>query len=105
MKKEKLKKMFANLCCSECHADFEEESFLPVRTENELFVVQVVCPKCGKSFGMAMLGCKPDMKEQKPLEIVPSPVPISQNEVLDAHNFIKNLDEKWMDHVPKDFTN
>lgn len=105
MENKKLKDLFANLCCSSCRSDFEENSFKILRNESPVCVCQVVCQNCGKSFGLALLGYDPIVKKKTPLDIVPGPPTITSNDVIDAHNFIKNLDEKWMQHIPKDFIN
>ena len=103
MENKKLKDMFTNLCCSNCHSDFDEDSFRILRKENPICVCQVVCQHCGKSFGLALLGYDISIKKTEPLDIIPAPLPITSNDVIDAHNFIKNLDEDWMKHIPKDF--
>lgn|SRR5574344_2438107 len=104
MEKSKIKKLFSNLCCSACKEDFEEESFEIIRQEHNLIVVRIVCGNCGKSFGVALLGLNElSLKNSSPFEIVETPHPISSNEVLDAHNFIKNLDEDWTKYIPQKY--
>ncbi len=110
MDKTKLKKLFSDLCCSVCKSDFDEDSIKILRQEDCLYVVQVVCKECGKSFGLAFLGLesitlKPgDMDDEYlPLEIKDGPDPISTDDVLNAHDFIKSLDKDWQKHIPEDF--
>ena len=103
MDKKKIKKMFENMHCSECGEDFSENSFDIVREEGDFLVIKVSCKKCFKKFGMAFLGCIPDVKETLPLDISYSPKQITTDEVIDAHNFIKKLDASWQKHLPKDF--
>ena len=67
-------------------------------------VTHLVCQNCGKSFGVAFVGISNvEVKEEniQPLEIQEGPKPISYDDVIDAHRFIKNLDEHWQDHLPK----
>ena len=49
---------------------------------------------------MAFLGLSGlDIKE--PLEVQQGPEPINYDDVIDAHGFIKNLDEHWQNYLPK----
>lgn len=102
--KKKLKALFSNLCCSQCKSDFDENSFIIKREEPGLTVAHLVCRHCGKNFGMAFLGFSGiEVKdgEALALEVQEGPEPISYDDVIDAHRFIKNLDEHWADHLPK----
>lgn len=101
-----VKRLFDNLCCSRCKTDFDENSITVLRQENELCVVQLQCQSCKKSFGVAILGLKEEEFEDSvckradyPLEIQEGAAPISYDDVLDAHNFIKNLDDDWVKHI------
>ena len=42
-----------------------------------------------------------DVKDYEPLEVQEGPEPISYDDVIDAHRFIKNLDADWQKHIPK----
>lgn len=102
--KKKIKTLFKNLCCSVCKSDFDEDSIQIKREEEGLSVVNLVCPKCGKNFGMAFLGfsnIEVKNEEDLALEVQEGPEPISYDDVIDAHRFIKNLDEHWAEHLPK----
>lgn len=101
---KKLKALFSNLCCSHCKADFDENSFIIKREEPGLTVTHLVCRHCGKNFGVAFLGfSKIEVKNSADLalEVQEGPEPISYDDVIDAHRFIKNLDEHWADYLPK----
>ena len=107
--KKKIVKMFDDLCCSDCHCEFAEDSIEIVRQEDNLYVVRIVCANCGKSFGLAMLGMNPvDFKNDSfekfsdddlTLKIDDECEPISYDDVLDAHEYIKNLDENWYNFI------
>lgn len=100
--KKKLETLFANLCCSQCRNNFDEESIIIKREEEGLTVVSLVCKHCGKNFGVALLGFGDiEVKNVEPLEVQEGPSPISYDDVIDAHRFIKNLDETWQKHLPK----
>ena len=101
---KKLKVLFSNLCCSQCKCGFDEHSIEIKRQEKGLMVTHLVCQNCGKSFGVAFVGLSNvEVKDEnvEPLEIQEGPKPISYDDVIDAHRFIKNLDEHWQDHLPK----
>lgn len=104
MEKEKLKKLFSNMCCSVCKSDFDENSFIIKRQEKHLFVLQVVCSNCGKSFGLAFLGTgSPDVKEvDTSFEFQDCPLPITYDDVLDAHHFIDRLEKDWSKYIPEE---
>ena len=94
----KLRNLFDNLCCSQCKHGFDEDSIVVKRDEKGLLVTQLQCKHCGKSFGIAFLGLTPgNIKE--PLEVQQGPEPIDFDDVIDAHRFIKNLDEHWQDYL------
>ncbi len=107
MEKENIKKLLSGLCCSYCKHDFDENSIIIRREEQNLMVLQIVCPACGKNFGIAFLGAgdgfiKPD---ETNLEIKDCPLPISYDDVLDAHKFIDKLEKDWTKYIPNDLKN
>lgn len=101
MMKEKLKVLFSNLCCSQCKNGFDDDSIEIKRQEYGLLVVHLACRHCGKSFGAAFIGLSNLDVKSEPLEVQDGPEPISYDDVLDAHKFIRDLDEHWQDHLPK----
>ncbi len=52
---KKYKELFSNLCCSYCRNDIERDAFTVVRKDKGASVVRMVCPKCGKDFGLGIL--------------------------------------------------
>lgn len=107
MDKSKIVKLFSNLCCSSCKSDFDENSISIKRQEKDLLVLKIKCSKCGKSFGMALLGYDTaDIKEdEQPLEIQPCPLPITSDDVIDAHKFIDKLEKDWSKYIPDNLKN
>ncbi len=108
MNKLDFKKLFSNLCCSNCGHDFDEDSIYVLREEERLFVLQVICQNCQKSFGIAILGMdsikiKDKDNNKIPLEIKNLPEPISTDDVLDAHKFIRKLDKDWQKYIPDEY--
>ena len=101
----KLNVMFKNLCCSRCKSDFGEESIEVLRQEEAMLVIRLNCIHCGKTFGVAFLGVEDlsvkDFEEEKTeLRMLEDLPPISKDDVLNEHKFIKNLDEHWTKYLP-----
>ncbi len=109
MEKSKLKKLFSGLCCSVCKHDFDESAIYIKREEKNLLVLQIICPECGKSFGLALLGTGAfsvkDDTEDDALVIQNCPAPISYDDVLDAHNFFDKLEKDWTKYIPEELRN
>lgn len=101
--KKNLGKLFKNLCCSVCKKGFDENSLSVKRDEAGLLVVNLQCRNCGKNYGIAFLGFSDiDVKDPEPFEVIEGPDPISYDDVIDAHRFIKNLDENWIKYLHKE---
>lgn len=93
MKKD-YKKLFSNLCCSACKNGFDENSIEIIREENHLLTVHLRCKHCGKDFGTALIRLE-RTKHQEPLVAVDGPDAINTDDVIDAHEFIKELGGDW----------
>lgn len=103
--KKKLSVLFKNLCCSICKHGFDEDSIVIKRDEQGLLVTNLQCRHCGKNYGIAFLGFSElEVKEgnEQPLEVTEGPEPISYDDVIEAHRFIKNLDENWKNYIKKE---
>jgi hypothetical protein len=110
MMKRKIATLFSDLCCSACKADFDEKSVDIIREEKtpeeEMIVFRLACQNCGKSFGVAFLGIsdfelKNYSDDDLTLKVQIDAPPISTDEVLDAHKFIKKLDKNWQKFIEK----
>lgn len=101
--KEKLRILFSNLCCSQCKNGFDEESIEIKREESGLLVAHLTCKHCGKSFGAAFIGLTNLEIKSQALEVQEGPEPINYDDVIDAHRFIRDLDEHWQNHLPKKY--
>ena len=106
--KRKIATLFKELCCSQCKADFDEDSIVIMREEDEMIVIKVICQHCQKSFGVAFLGIsdftlKNDIAEHDDhtLKVQTGAAPINEDEVLDAHKFIKDFDKNWHKFLDK----
>jgi hypothetical protein len=106
---------FTHLNCQHCEATFQPDGIELVREEALYWVVRVNCNTCSKNSGIAIVGVEhePDVEVTK---VVPPGVvkpgargrytfnskaererlntmgPISKDEVLDVHCFLKNWD-------------
>ena len=109
--KKSIDKLFANLCCSACGADFTSDSIKVLREEDDFSVLQIVCSKCEKSFGIAFLGennlavkSKHRLRDEDiALELQDGPDAVNCDDVINAHRFIKNLGADWKKHLPKNY--
>ena len=89
------------MCCSVCRNDFGEDAATVLRNEGDLLVLRIKCTKCGKNFGIALLGAGLDnAKDDEPFVFQQRPEPVNYDDVIDAHNFIKQLDGGWMKYIP-----
>ena len=101
--KKGYEKLFANLCCSQCKSGFDGDSVTVKREEAGLTVFNLACQHCSKNFGAAFVGFSGlELKENPaPLEVQEGPEPINYDDVIEAHNFIQELDGDWQKHLPK----
>ena len=107
MDKKIINMLFSDMCCSECKADFTDDSVFVLRREKNLNVIQIVCQNCGKSFGIALLGSceekdnKSYSQSDLALQIQEGPDAICYDDVLDAHDFFSNLEDDWQKYIPE----
>ena len=102
----KIAVLFKDLCCSQCKSDFDENSFTIMREEDSMIVFKAVCNECSKSFGVAFLGISDfDLKnyddDELSLQVQEGSNPINEDDVLDAHKFIQELDTNWKKFISK----
>lgn len=90
--------LLKDLCCSRCKADFDEKSVKYIHEEKEYKIINLVCQKCGKEFGIAFLkitdNTSDDIKDIILRDNRDKP-PIDSNEVIDAHEYIKDFETNW----------
>ena len=97
---EKLNIIFSKLCCSRCKRDFNEDSITVLKREKGLLTVNLSCKNCGRDFGTTFIGVSNLNIKSEAVEIQEGPEPINYDDVIDAHRFIKELDESWQKHLP-----
>ena len=107
---------FRKLRCAFCQQSFTPEGLKLLREEQDYWVVRVTCQSCKQPSGVAVVGV--DFKPE-PISTRPTPwrvngifasrseeaafaemAPIGKDEVLDASDFIRNLGDDWMRHLP-----
>lgn len=88
---EDIKKLFSNLCCSKCRNDFDKDDFTIKEQKGDILICNLTCKKCFKDFGDIVFNFNRKAKGHLPMEIIDGPAPISSNDVIDAHEFIKRL--------------
>jgi len=102
--RRKIATLFKDLCCSRCKASFDENSVFIIREEDSMLVFKLICEECSKTFGVAFLGISDfELKkdndqvcdEDLVLKVQEGPAPIDVDDVLDAHKFIKDLEDGW----------
>ena len=88
---KKFKKLFSNFCCSYCRNDIDRSAFVIVRKDKGMNVVKMVCPNCGKDFGIGFLKIHEGVGQpHAPLEFVEGMQPVSTDEVLDIHKYLRS---------------
>ena len=93
-----VKNLFQNLCCSHCKNEFDKDAITVKHQDGSLMTIHLKCSKCGKDFGLAYLNM---VDGSEALTVQDGPEPITSDEVIDAHKFIKSLDKDWQNYLPK----
>jgi len=89
MDEREFKKLFGGLCCSQCRNDFDlGDIFINYQRKN-ISLCHLKCHKCGKDFGEIVLNFNPNSKQHLELEVIEGAPPISADDVINAHEFIK----------------
>ena len=81
-------------------ADFDH--FKVLRQEGNLFVINLICPRCRKDFGTCILSmCDSPKGDVLALELQDGPDLITVDEVIDANLLIKDLKSDWSKQIFK----
>lgn len=103
MQRSEIKELIKSLCCSECRNDFDENSINILNEAEGLIVFELKCSYCKKDFGISFLSYEENkIFDNETFEIIDFPNPITSNEVIEAHRFIKKLDKDWNKYIPDD---
>lgn len=82
--------LFSGLCCSRCKNEFTKNSIKILEQGCDILLCSLSCEKCGKDFGEIVFNFNRTASFHSPLEIVEGSPPITYDDVIDAHKFIKN---------------
>jgi hypothetical protein len=106
-----IQSFFSQMRCNFCSHSFEPDDIQLIRQEDGIFIVNVFCNHCGTQNGVAMVGVESPsgVPQFEDPELTPEEVsrlaefePITENDVLDAHHFLQNLDSDWMKFIPQE---
>lgn len=117
---------FRKLRCAHCSEAFTPEGVKLLREEKDYWVVRVHCTACNQPAGVAIVGVEYESaeapaamgdqvrevaghaqrlrgifssrREEEKFSALP---PISEDEVIDAHQFFNSLGNDWMNQLPK----
>jgi len=81
--------LFSGLCCSHCKNDFTKNSIKILEKEGDILICNLVCEKCGKDFGEVVFNFNRAAEKHTPLNILDGPPPVSFDDVIDAHRYIR----------------
>lgn len=113
---------FRKLRCAHCQESFTPEGVKLLREEKDYWVVRVHCTACAQPAGVAIVGVEYDAQQEAPAprrEAAPAPqrprgvftskreeekfagmAAITDDELLDAAAFIRELGSDWMRYLP-----
>lgn len=84
-----IKTLFSGLCCSHCKNEFTKNSIKILEKDGDIFLCNLTCEKCGKDFGNVVFNFNRKTEKHTPLEVLEGPPPISYDDVIEAHRFIR----------------
>lgn len=88
---KEIKTLFKNLCCSKCRNDFTSDSITVKEQESDILICNLKCQVCGMDFGDVVFNFNRKANTHSPMEIIDGPPPITSDDVIDAHRFIKKM--------------
>lgn len=99
---------FTQMRCNFCANSFAPDDVQLIRQDGGIFIVNVFCNQCNTQNGVAMVGVEvPDHVQFEDPELTPAELerladfqPISDDDVLEAHQFFNNLQADWMKFIP-----
>lgn len=110
-----IQNFFSRMRCNYCSHSFAPNDIELIRQEEGMYIVNVHCGHCDKQNGVAMVGLESSEETGQPIFNFPDPEltegevyrlsdydPITEDDVLDAHQFIQDLDESWIQLIPSE---
>lgn len=121
-----IQNFFTRMACQFCGIHFEPDDVQLVGEGHGFYIVSVQCHDCGQHNGTAAVGVETheqalEIDEQDVTEGIPLPRrrfkdpefteedfqrlaqfdPVTENDVLAAHEFIQQLDDGWLKFIPE----
>jgi len=107
-----IQEYFQQKSCRNCESHFAAEGIQLLRQEPGVLVVRITCQACGHPLGVAIVGTNPNSQSRTKSELpldwtkrdadrLAAKLPISFDDVLNAHHFINGLGPDWHKHLPK----
>ena len=106
-----IQNFFTRMRCNFCSHSFSPEDIQLIRQDEGIYIVNVYCNHCRTQNGVAMVGVEvpgheshfpdPELTEEELVRLAAFQ-PITEDDVLEAHEFFSNLDENWMHFIPQE---
>ncbi|WP_303674120.1 hypothetical protein [Vampirovibrio chlorellavorus] len=106
-----IQSFFSRMRCNFCSHSFTPEDIQLLRQEEGIYIVNVYCTHCETQNGVAMVGVEtpqhehsfpdPELTDEELMRLAEFD-PITEDDVLSAHQFIHNLDGNWQRFIPQE---
>ncbi len=106
-----IQSFFSRMRCNFCSHSFTPEDIQLLRQEEGIYIVNVYCTHCETQNGVAMVGVEvperdhafpdPELTDEE-LNRLAEFDPITEDDVLSAHQFFRNLDGDWQRFIPQE---
>lgn len=107
-----IQNFFTRMRCNFCSHSFTPDDIQLLRQEEGIYIVNVYCNQCNTQNGVAMVGVEvpqgsghsfpdPELTEEEVVRLAEFE-PITEDDVLTAHEFIHGLDGNWQQFIPQE---
>lgn len=106
-----IQEYFQQKFCRFCHHAYTEDGIELIRQEPGLIVVRIGCNTCNKPLGVAIVGCNTEAEKPAPkyppewtkkdVERLTEAPPITYDDVISAHQFLRDAGGSWSQYVPE----
>lgn len=105
-----IQSFFTRMRCNFCSHSFTPDDIQLLRQEEGIYIVNVYCNQCNTQNGVAMVGVEvpqdithpfpdPELTDDERTRLAEFE-PITEDDVLTAHEFIHELDGNWQRFIP-----
>lgn len=81
-----------NIHCRECGAYYDDENIRIIGTVLDEGYFQANCPECKHNTIINVVFGPKNNRNHRPIKVIPEHKIITQNDILDMQNFLKNFD-------------